>query len=166
MKNVLAVLVSFGAMAFAQDMKQPPGPRLGDQASKRRLESVTWDLNSHKLVWVVQSGSEVDGKFVASSSDKYEISPDKAVMEYADEKRGFTDEEATSLHHLLDVLSLYCAESVIWWDQGQGSPVDPDARPASPRKQPESSEPKPRKVVKPAPKAEPHTQVASLGGAR
>ncbi len=46
-------------------------------------------------------------------------------MKFADEQRGFTREEATSLHKLLDTLSLYCAESVIWWDQGQGEPVDP-----------------------------------------
>jgi hypothetical protein len=133
MKTVLALLVSFAAMTFAQDM-DPGAAQKDEQTSKRRLQSVTWDLNSHKLVWVVQNGSQVGDKFVASSTDKYEISPDKAVMEYADQKRGFTEQEATSLHHLLDVLSLYCAESVIWWDQGNGSPVDsnPNAKPAGP----------------------------------
>ena len=39
-----------------------------------------------------------------------------------DEERGFDGDEAVSLHHLLDVLSLYCAESVVWWDEGQGTP--------------------------------------------
>jgi hypothetical protein len=108
----------------------------------------------------------VDGKFVASSSNKYEISPDKAVMAFADEKRAFTEEEAASLHRLLDTLSLYCAESVIWWDQGQGDPIGPDAKPASPREQPakpEREDAKPKKVVRPDSNPPPRTQVASLG---
>jgi hypothetical protein len=108
----------------------------------------------------------VDGKFVASASNKYEISPDKAVMAFADEKRGFTEEEATSLHRLLDTLSLYCAESVIWWDQGQGDPLGPDAKPAGPRQQPakpEREDVKPKKVVRPDSNPAPRTQVARAG---
>lgn len=78
---------------------------------KRRLESVTWDLKSHKLTWVVKTG-EV--------TEKYEIEPDTAVMAVKDEKRGFTKKEAEALHRLLDVLSVYCAESVDWWERGEG----------------------------------------------
>jgi hypothetical protein len=29
------------------------------------------------------------------------------------------------LHKLLDTLAIYCAESVVWWDQGQGNEVKP-----------------------------------------
>ena len=45
-------------------------------------------------------------------------------MTFAEEKRGFTEEEAASLHKLLDTLSLYCAESTVWWDQGKGVKLD------------------------------------------
>jgi hypothetical protein len=89
----------------------------------------------------VQKGAMVDGKFVAASEQKYEIAPDDAVMAVAEEARAFDGDEATSLHHLLDVLSLYCAESVVWWDEGQGTPVKaPAAKPDKPVKvgQPES----------------------------
>ncbi|MFB3829451.1 MAG: hypothetical protein ACE15B_21960 [Bryobacteraceae bacterium] len=103
---------------------------------KKRLESVTWDLKNHKLTWVVQRGTERNGQFVPSASDKYEIVPDDATMALANEKRGFTREEAASLHKLLDTLSLYCAESVIWWDQGEGTPLDGSV-PLPKRKQPE-----------------------------
>jgi hypothetical protein len=94
------------------------------------MESVTWDIQTHKLVWVVQKGSMVDGQFVPTSEQKYEIAPDDAIMAYSNEKRGFTKEEAEGLNHLLNVLSVYCAESVIWWDQGQGTPVGKDGQPA------------------------------------
>jgi hypothetical protein len=46
MKKLFAVFVSLGAMAFAQDMKTPTPQQPEDQGAKRRLESVTWDLNS------------------------------------------------------------------------------------------------------------------------
>ena len=113
--KTLAVWLLFTAAVCAQS----PAPET------KRLSSVNWDLKSHKLVWVVQNGTVVNGEFRTTSSDTYEISPDKAVMAYADEKRGFTAEEAAVLHKLLDTLSLYCAESVVWWDRGQGVKLDP-----------------------------------------
>jgi len=110
MRTVVILLLSLTAASVADDRKP----------EKKRLESVTWDLKTHKLVWVVQKGIEKDGQFVTTSSDRYEITPEKAVMAFGDEQRGFTQDEAASLHKLLDTLSLYCAESVVWWDQGQG----------------------------------------------
>jgi hypothetical protein len=29
------------------------------------------------------------------------------------------------LHRLLDTLSIYCAQSVVWWEHGEGAPVGP-----------------------------------------
>jgi len=123
MKTAALLLFSMAAISCAQDRKVEPRPPEARQ-EKKRLESVTWDLKAHKLIWVVQRGSEKGGEFVPNASDRYEISPDDAVMAVSGEKRGFTQEEASSLHKLLDTLSLYCAESVIWWDQGEGVPVD------------------------------------------
>jgi len=55
-------------------------------------------------------------------------------MIVADEERGFDGQEAVSLHRLLDTLSLYCAESVVWWDEGQGKPgARPSNGPAKPK---------------------------------
>ena len=53
----------------------------------------------------------VHGEFVPASEERYAISPDESVMAVAREKRSFDDQEAASLHHLLDVLRVYCAES-------------------------------------------------------
>ena len=117
---------SFAAASFAQDPKANPVKEPDIRSSTgevKRLGSVTWDLEAHKLVWVVQKGAMVNGEFVPASEQKYEISPDKARMMVAEEERGFDGDEAVSLHHLLDVLSLYCAESVVWWDEGQGTPA-------------------------------------------
>jgi len=136
MKTALALLFSCAAASFAADpspVKAPPTNTL-KPGEVRRLASVTWDLGSEKLVWVVQKGVMQNGKFVLSSEQKYEISPDDAEMAVAEERRGFDGDEAAALHHLLDVLSVYCAESVVWWDEGQGTPLAPGAHPNAPGK--------------------------------
>src|SRR5689334_643735 len=163
-------LLSFTAIVFAADSK-PDLKADPNVETIKKLGAVTWDLQSHKLTWTVQKGSNVNGEFVPQSEEHYSITPDDAVMSLADEQRGFSEDEATTLHHLLDVLSIYCAESVVWWDQGQGTPVT-DARPgnrskgeadrmappekkARPEKtEPEKTEParKPVKVGEPAQK--------------
>lgn len=123
MKTAIGWLLCAAALLPAQG--NAPG-------AVKRLDSVTWDLKTHKLVWVVQTGTEKDGSFVPAASAKYEISPKEAVMALGEEKRGFTREEASSLNDLLNVLSLYCAESTVWWDQGQGTPVNKTTSPAAP----------------------------------
>jgi hypothetical protein len=132
MKTALVLLLSFTAASFAADTKtdkvKEPDIRSTPQEVKR-LGSVTWNLDAHKLVWVVQKGAMVSGEFVPSSEQKYEISPDQARMIVSEEERGFDGDEAVSLHHLLDVLSLYCAESVVWWDEGQGTPATQQDKP-------------------------------------
>jgi hypothetical protein len=137
MKTAVILLLSFAAASFAADPKPNPvkDPTEPKTVEVKRLGSVTWDLETHKLVWVVQKGSVVNGEFVTASEQKYEISPDRAVMAAEEEERGFDGDEAVSLHHLLDVLSLYCAESVVWWDEGQGAPVTdrPTGEPSKPK---------------------------------
>jgi hypothetical protein len=163
MKTVLALALAFGALASAEDRDRAVPPdqeqqQQGDEGrgDNRRLESVTWNVRTHKLVWVVQDGADVDGRFVSSGSESYEISPDDAVMAVEQEKRGFTVEEAKSLHRLLDVLSLYCAESVVWWDAGQGTPLDNDGAPTqTPKDQPDDGGAKPRRVEQPQPRTNP-----------
>ena len=66
MKRAIILLISMAGLTCAQDKKAD---------DQKRLESVTWDLKSHKLIWVVQKGHERNGEFVATSTDKYEISP-------------------------------------------------------------------------------------------
>jgi len=73
MLRTAVVLFSFAAIACAQESKP---------AEMKKLSSVTWDLDSHKLVWVVQKGTESNGKFEVSKEDSYEITPDDAVMSY------------------------------------------------------------------------------------
>lgn len=165
MKTALVLFLSLAAGAFAADPKPAKDPAEIDGAQPdqvKRLGSVTWNLDSHKLVWVVQKGAMVDGKFVQASEQKYEISPDDAVMAVSEEARGFDGDEAQSLHHLLDVLSLYCAESVVWWDEGQGTPVtnQPGGSPAKPKPsaKPDSKD-KPVKVGHPEPARKPKYRV-------
>jgi hypothetical protein len=116
MKIVVALLLSCAALCCAQDVKTDDVKRLG---------AVTWDLATHKLIWTVEKGSIVDGEFITKTKVKYEVSPDEAFMENAGKKRTFGDDEAAALQHLLGVLSLYCVESVVWWDQGETTTDDP-----------------------------------------
>jgi hypothetical protein len=156
MKTALLLLLSTGVLIWAQDKPAEKAEPNKPADSVKRLDSVTWDLNTHKLVWVVQTGTQVGGEFIPSSSARYEVSPDEASMQFADEKRGFTAEEAASLHHLLDVLSLYCAESTVWWDQGKSDSLEqktntapaakPDGKPVRVN-EPPAAKPKPRPVV-------------------
>ncbi len=166
MKTAL-LLVFCATFSLAQDMKiapkaqlspqspadaAPPAPQAAPAAQEfKRLATVTWDLDTHKLVWVVQRGVEVDGKFVVKTTDRFEVSPSDASIALKEEKRNIAADEASSLHDLLSVLSLYCVESTVWWEKGgddaaqpaavppAGTPpatakpgkADPDAKPAS-----------------------------------
>jgi hypothetical protein len=165
MKTAVVLFLSLAAAAFAADPKpvKDPDVRGTRPEEVKRLGSVTWDLESHKLVWVVQKGAMVEGKFVPMSEQRYEIAPDKAVMAMGEDERGFDADEAVSLHHLLDVLSLYCAESVVWWDDGQGAPVErqpgsPTAKPKPDGKRDEKGD-KPVKVGQPDPERKPKYKV-------
>jgi hypothetical protein len=129
-KALLTILplaaLTMAAHAQTQGMEKAPSP---DEV--RRLESVTWDLKTHTLKWTVQKGTEVKGEFVPSSTANYEIAPDAATMKVVEEKRGIEPDEAALLHRLLDTIALYCAQSVIWWDHGEGTRVSTpsDAKP-------------------------------------
>jgi hypothetical protein len=117
-KTLAVLFLSLAALSCAEDQRTP---------EKKRLESVTWDLKAHRLTWTIQKGTEgKEGEFQVKSTERYEIAPDEAVMLFAEEKRGFTKDEARALHRLLDTLSQYCAESVVWWDKGEGERLDKD----------------------------------------
>ncbi|HWC95977.1 MAG TPA: hypothetical protein VG456_04490 [Candidatus Sulfopaludibacter sp.] len=135
MKTIVAILLSCAALCCAQEsttpQQEPPA------ANVKRLQSVTWDLATHKLIWIVEKGSVVDGEFVPQTKVKYEVAPDEAFMAYAGEKRPVSEEEAASLHHLLDTLSLYCVESVVWWDHS-GEPASPEPTRTKPQPTPAS----------------------------
>jgi hypothetical protein len=151
MKTAFAFLLSFAATLFAADTKpaNEPGSNPPVQSDEvRRLKSITWDLNSHQLIWVVQKGAMVNGNFVMGSEQQYSIKPDAAAMAFAGEQRGFDGDEATSLQHLLDVLSVYCAESVVWWEEGQGTPVPGADKPKTNTDGAPNAE-KPVKVIQP-----------------
>jgi hypothetical protein len=155
-KTAFALLLSCAALCLAQDAKPLPDAKTGNV---KRLGSVTWDMATHKLVWMVEEGTLVDGGFVPSSGVKYEISPDDAMMMFGEEKRHFGAEEAANLHLLLNVLSRYCVDSVVWWEQGPSGPTSPQQ---SPHGSPQES-PQPGPVTKPEQPAEPKQPVAPVG---
>jgi hypothetical protein len=131
MKTVAFLLLSCAGLLWAQNPQPDPKPD-----AVKRLASVTWDLDTHKLVWVVQRGTVVNGEFVASSTERYEVSPDEAIMASKDEKRGLGEEDAGSVTDLVNLLSLYCAQSTDWWEQGS-----PDKETAVPKSDSKGAEP-------------------------
>jgi hypothetical protein len=157
MKTALILILSCASLSLAQDTQPDPQP-----VAVKRLASVTWDLNTHKLVWVVQAGTVADGGFVPLASKRYEVSPEEAYMASKGEKRGLAEEEAGSVTDLLNLLSLYCAQSTDWWEHGP--PADETALPKSEQKGVEPTTPaspseKPTHVGEPDRKSTPAPRI-------
>jgi len=162
MRPALVTIISFSlfsSFAGAQDK-----PSNSEAREVRRLESVTWDLKSHTLSWTVSKGTEVNGEFVTASGEHYEITPDVATMTVHEEKRGFEREEAALLHRLLDTISIYCAQSVVWWDHGEGTPLNGGADRAIPNDATKPDGPVKEPAVKPSetPRKAPRLGVAEV----
>jgi hypothetical protein len=109
------LIVGLASSAFSQQEKPA-----------RRLESITWNPTNHKLTWTVSQGALEKGKFVEKTKYSYEINMDEATMKANGEGRRFSKSEAVSVHALMDLVSKYAAESTLWWDAGQGEPLDKD----------------------------------------
>jgi len=101
----------------------------------RRLESVTWNSVSHELTWVVSSGEKKGADYKPLKSDKYLIRIDDATMTFNGETRRFSKEEASNVLVLMDLISKYAAESTIWWEDGQGEPLNGNGKPNAKPKQ-------------------------------
>lgn len=153
----LATLLVLPAVGCAQDRRSAgeaaPAPntveharrraeerRVGQEKSDpartpRRLETVTWDSVKHQLTWVISQGEKKGGaSYKANSSDSYLINMDDATMSFGGEMRRFSKEEAANVHVLMDLISKYAVDSTVWWDDGQGEPVDGDGKtPARPK---------------------------------
>jgi hypothetical protein len=127
----LGALSLFAANGDADHPPQGDADRLPQQDTPaKRVASVKWNIETGKLEWVVQSGVERNGQFVPSSKEEhYEISPEDAKMVVQGQQRAFTSQEADWLQSLLHVLTVYCAESTIWWEQGKGTPLDEQGKP-------------------------------------
>ena len=118
-KVLIAASVAFALspVVYGQNEKQT-----------RRLESVTWNPSAHKLSWTVAQGKVENGKFVEKEKFNYEIDMDAATMSAEGQDRRFSKQEAVSVHALMDLVAKYAAESTLWWDAGQGEPLDEDAK--------------------------------------
>jgi hypothetical protein len=131
MKTAAAFCLFFAAIGMAEN---------GPAVQVKRVASVTWDAQTGKLSWVVQTSADGSADFSKSSEDHYEISPKDAVMAFQGESREFTKEEATWLENVVHILTGYCVASTIWWNHGDV--VDPpDSQPGTP--QPETPHSKP-----------------------
>ena len=135
MKSALVLAFTFATLAGPAQPKLAPQPQQSSEQVKK-LASVTWDLESQKLVWVVQKGSIVNGEFVPASQDRYAISPDDAAMSVADSSRAIDPEEAGDLRELVDTLSVYCVQSSIRWDRG--APTDQKEKKNDPKPLPKA----------------------------
>src|SRR3954454_24096924 len=97
-----------------------------DSKEALRLDSVIWNPVDHTLKWSVSKGAiDSNGKFQGSNQTmSYEIDMDAAVMSVKGERRGFSKVEAVTVRRLMDMVAKYAAESTVWWDEGQGEPLD------------------------------------------
>jgi hypothetical protein len=95
----------------------------------RRLESVTWNSVKHELTWVISKGEKKEGaSYKPLASENYLINMDDATMTFSGEVRRFSKEEAANVHVLMDLIAKYAVDSTVWWDDGQGEPVNGDGK--------------------------------------
>ncbi len=109
-----------------------------DPNPSRRLESVTWNSVKHELTWVISKGEKKEGaSFKALASANYVINMDDATMSFSGQTRRFSKEEAANVHVLMDLIAKYAVDSTVWWDDGQGEPLDGNGkeRKATPEKE-------------------------------
>jgi hypothetical protein len=133
----LAALLALPAIGCAQEGRrsqnqerapnrsaaQQDEPEQADPA--RRLESVTWNSVNHELTWVISSGDKNGGAlYHAAAAENYQISLDEATMSFDGETRRFSREEASNVHVLMDLIAKYAVDSTVWWEDGQGEPVN------------------------------------------
>jgi hypothetical protein len=128
MKTVIALIFAVVSVATADD---------GPAVQVKRVSSVTWDPQTGRLSWVVQSGTEGTDGFAPVSEEHYEIASKESVMTSSGEKREFTSEQVTWAGDLLRALTAYCAASTIWWYRGGTLPPSDDKPTTSPRSDPE-----------------------------
>jgi hypothetical protein len=102
--------------------------------SFRRLESFTWDSVQHQLKWDISKGEKRENGYQPRSRDRYEINMDKATMTVNGESRRFSEDEAANVRTLMDFISKYAVESTVWWESGEGEPVDGPYAPPRPEK--------------------------------
>jgi ATP-dependent Clp protease ATP-binding subunit ClpA len=137
----LATLLALPVIGCAQERRQDQGraPKENDAKSRRaaeqqeskeaetprRLESVTWNSVDHELTWVISNRDKSDGKLVQPAQvEHYQISLDEATMSFDGETRRFSHEEASNVHVLMDLIAKYAVDSTVWWEDGQGEPVN------------------------------------------
>ena len=90
-----------------------------------KLLNVIWNLEDHKLRFDVAEGHDEGSKFVIDKLlEQCEIDPDEATMKSGNDVRHFSTEEAKALHHVIDTLAEYAAESFIWFQEGGGKKRD------------------------------------------
>ena len=153
MNYVLPAVLSLLGLSCSQDANHQSGAKAGaassrgtvtlwdqhdnkmDNISARRLESVTWDSVKHQLTWDVSKGEKGGGAYQPLSKDRYEINMDSATMTVNGETRRFSEDEASNVRMLMDFVSRYALESTVWWESGEGDPVDGKNMPARPERQ-------------------------------
>ncbi len=113
----------------------------GEDDQPRRLESVTWNSVKHELTWVISRGDKRGASYKALASDSYLINMDDATMAFSGEKRRFSKEEAANVHVLMDVIAKYAIDSTVWWDDGQGEPLDKNGKPKEEKKPQQERQP-------------------------
>jgi len=104
----------------------------GSPIALRRLESIRWDSVKHELTWDVSRGERKGEAYQPHASDHFEINMDRATMSVNGETRRFSAEEASNVRTLMDFVSKYALESTVWWESGEGDPVDGSPAPAGP----------------------------------
>ena len=123
-RKALEMLVASlsGFSVSAQAPLPQDRPRL---LKNRRLEHVVWNPVLCLLNWVVSTGdTDEKGEYRPQRLHNYKIRLDDAAMEFEEEIRSFSPDEALAVHSVLNSLVAYCMASTEWWEQGKGEKLE------------------------------------------
>jgi hypothetical protein len=125
-----AALIAAVALAIARPQTAATPDHKEPGEKQKQLVSVTFNLLDFKLRWDLAEGTVDDkGEFrIDKLLGQQEINPDEATMTVNGETRKFSEREASSLRRMLATLARYCAESTIWFEEGNGEPVNKPGR--------------------------------------
>ena len=114
--TTLILFALLGTAGYYRPQLQAPEPR--------RIASITYSPQSHKLTWVVERLSPQSS---ALSTQKYEIDLEAATMRFDGAARKFDPREAIAVLQYLAEMEEYAIASVVWWEEGKGEPLNQKA---------------------------------------
>jgi hypothetical protein len=117
MRTLLLTFVIFTGVIHAEDKTREDQP--STTGLIRRLESVSWDPIHQQLSWVMSVWDPQSSTSKPAKQELYSADLVGAEMKFEGEHRSFDETEAHNVRTLMQLISLYAAQSTVRWRNGE-----------------------------------------------